>query len=68
VRPAYRRLNKEITVSGNKANPVSIEILVGGATVLLSTASYLMGSPALAVIALVIGGISFGLIIGTHRL
>lgn len=50
-----------------KANPVSLEILVGGATLLLSTTSYLMGSPALAVVALVIGGISFGLIVGAHR-
>jgi Flp pilus assembly protein TadB len=53
-------------VSGKKRNPTPLEILIAGATVLLSTISYLLGSPQLSVVALVIGGISFGIILGTR--
>lgn len=41
-----------------------IEVMVAGATLFLSTAAYLFASPALAVVALVIGGISFGIVLG----
>lgn len=48
-----------------KAAP--LDIFIGGATVLLSTLSYLLGSPTLAVLALVVGSISFGIILGTRK-
>jgi hypothetical protein len=44
-----------------------IEIYIGAATVVVSTAAYLLGSPKLAVIALVIGGVSYGLLLGRKR-
>lgn len=44
-----------------------LEIIIGGATLSLSTAAYILGSPTLALLALVIGGISFGLVIGTPK-
>ena len=52
---------------GKHRKQFSIEILVGAATVLLSTAAYLLGSTKLAVVALVVGGISFGLILSGQR-
>jgi hypothetical protein len=54
-------------VTGKQRYPISIELFVGGATVLLSTAAFLLGSPQLAVVALVIGGISFGILLAQTR-
>jgi hypothetical protein len=47
--------------------PSLLELLVGGATVLLSTLSFLLGSTTLAVLALVVGSISFGIILEARR-
>ena len=44
-----------------------LDLLIGGATVLLSTLGYLFGSSTLAVLALVVGGISFGLVLGARK-
>jgi hypothetical protein len=43
-----------------------LDVFVGGATVLLSTLSYLLGSPTLAVLSLVVGSVSFGIILGAR--
>jgi hypothetical protein len=48
----------------NRNSHLSIELYIGAATIVLSTAAYLFGSPKLAVLALVAGGISFGLALG----
>jgi len=50
----------------NRNSHLSIEIYIGAATSILSTAAYLFGSPQLAVVALVVGGISFGLALGAR--
>lgn len=51
-------------MTGRNRNP--IELYVGAATLLLSTAAHLLGSPELALIALIIGGISFGIVLDTN--
>jgi multisubunit Na+/H+ antiporter MnhB subunit len=48
-------------VNNRESTPRSLELGIGGATVLLSTAAHLLGSPDLGVVSLVIGGISFGM-------
>lgn len=45
----------------------ALDISIGGATVLLSTLSFLLGSPTLAVLALVVGSISFGITLGARK-
>ena len=54
-------------MSTKKRDLGDLEIFICGATVLLSTLSYLFGSPKLAVISLVVGGISFGIILGARN-
>lgn len=45
----------------------ALDISIGAATVILSTLGFLLGSPTLAVLALVVGSISFGLTLGTRN-
>jgi len=47
--------------------PTSLELAIGGATILLSTLSFLLGSATLGVLALVVGGISFGIVLGARK-
>ncbi|MDQ3725876.1 MAG: hypothetical protein M3335_08340 [Actinomycetota bacterium] len=55
-------------MSANDKNPKSTELYTGGAPLLLSLTSYLLGSTELAVIALVASGISFGISLGARAL
>jgi hypothetical protein len=56
------RLGGNVTGDNRNSN-LSIEIYIGAATIVLSTAAWLCGSSKLAVVALVIGGVSFGLVL-----
>jgi hypothetical protein len=47
--------------------PTALELAIGGAPLLLSTLSFLLGSTTLGVLALVIGGISFGIVLGARK-
>lgn len=40
-----------------------IELVIGTATLLLTTLAYLLASPALGALALVSGGVSYGILI-----
>jgi hypothetical protein len=53
-------------VTGKHRTPHSIENYLGAATVILSTAACLLGSPQLAVVAVVIGAVAYGVLIGTQ--
>jgi hypothetical protein len=55
-------------VNSHGREPTSLEISIGGITLLLSTLSFLLGSGTLGVLALVIGGISFGIALGAKRI
>lgn|GEM_PF-2499591 len=50
-----------------RGEPASLETAIAGATLVLSTLSFLFGSATLGVLALVVGGISFGLVLGARR-
>ena len=43
-----------------------LEITIGLLTLVLSTAAFLLNAVALAVIALVTGGVSFGILLGSR--
>jgi len=47
--------------------PTPLELLIAGATLLLSTLGFLLGSTTLGVLGLVIGGISFGIVLGARK-
>jgi|GEM_PF-2217592 len=64
--PEDDRVEPEPSVAGNPRRSFTIDIFVGAATVLLSTVAYLLGSPKLAVVALVVGGISFGIVLAAQ--
>jgi hypothetical protein len=51
----------------NHRSHVSIEVYIGAATLILSTAGILLGSPKLAIVALAVGGVSVGLALGSRR-
>ncbi len=44
-----------------------MDLLIGALTLVLSTVGFLIGSFAVAVIGLVAGGVSFGLLLGADR-
>jgi hypothetical protein len=50
-----------------KLDSRALELVIAGAAVLLSTLGLLFGSYALAVVAVVAGAISFGILIGARR-
>ncbi len=54
-------------MKSRRKETASLELVIAGTTLLLSTLSFLLGSATLAVLALVVGGISFGLVLGTRR-
>jgi len=47
--------------------PAVLDVFIGGTTVLLSTLSYLLGSTTLTVLSLVVGSISFGIVLGARK-
>ena len=47
--------------------PTPLEVAIAGTTLLLSTLSFLLGSTTLGVLGLVIGGISFGIVLGASK-
>lgn len=44
-----------------------VELVIGTAALLFSTLAYLIASPSLAALALVSGGVSYGILIGRRR-
>lgn len=44
-----------------------IELVIGTATLLLTTLAYLLASPALGALALVSGGVSYGILISRRH-
>jgi hypothetical protein len=54
-------------MSRTRPDATGLELVVGGTTVLLSTLSYLLGSTTLSLLALVIGSISFGMLVGARK-
>lgn len=50
-----------------RGEPMSLELAIAGTTLLLSTLNFLLGSATIGVLALVVGGISFGLVLGAKR-